>query len=1585
MSLNNNNSTRDVIYDNSSFCMERISRGIKKFCVELLLKHSQIDVNLQTSLKETALQIACENKDFTIMNELLQHPQIDTNVKLSNGNTPLHIACDNYRLNLIKMILNNPQTDVNSINNEGQTALSIACDQNRLDVINLLLNHPELKVSIPSQKNPIENAIQKNNREIFNILIHHPSFDVNEFDSKSMTPLGYAIKEQNIDFVHQLLINPNIDINKKFITKEEVKTKSFNRPNNNNNYNSGRFGGFNYNRFNRNNYDYDENDDNSNEALEVLSTPINVVLKLNNYKLMKMLIQYPSLDINAYTNGKTSLQSAVASNNIKLTSLLLSFPSIDVNMITIIDQESITLNTNPRRYNVRNDPFLFGMSPLHIACINRNAEIVKELIKNDDLNVNEYTSADLSRLDQIKVQLYDEYKAKQEALKEQMKKYSQNQLFNEKDFMIEKIENTNLSVEMKNQYPIDCNALYIACCENEEEIVSLLLSRRDIDVNLKSTEEQLTPLLGAIKKGNLKIVELLLSDERCDPSITSLDNINILMYACQSNNINLLAMILSSNGKTLINSKNANGDTPLHFACKSNNVTMVNILLDQAETIEDQQLDLNVKNNDGDTPLHIICQNNNINILNILLEKAEASSKLSFDINAKNNKGETALHLAACYDVPTNLYISSKRPLMNMVYIDDYKKKTIFGILIDHGVDVNCCDNLNQTPLHFACMNQCYNNIDILLNISYILVDGVTDSTPLMALLQTILNYNYKVQTFYENDDSNQDRSGRGFRGNQYLGGNFSGNRFGGNFSGNRFVSNFSGNRFGGNFSGNRFGGNFSGNRFGGGFTRGLSGNRFGNNFSGNNDNNYKVDEEDEDNESKGEVIRKGSFSMPDKATEMIDKFIQHGSKIHLIGKDGITFLLFAIISKVRKYLDMCIDNNDQLEKIINYHSIYGDPIEVAYENWDGSILSKLLEAKKIIKFTDKIREKIIYECITNGSTNLLFILLLLKGDEIQDPNLQFNVNYVDKEKNTPLHLAVQSSDYYAVSLLSNYDKIDLSLYDKEGKTALHRACCVHDSGYMALCILTRIDLNYLYEIYKNREPNPDSGYKPRSFSGSRLGNYKDNSKLFDYLKKQSTEVDSLNPKVDINMPTKGLTRTAFFRREREKILAENPAQKRFHIFFHEPLFNLDYTPLHISISSKNEMAVQKILLYPNLNIKAFTSHCDTPVSLASKNWNEKIIELLLEYPGIDLNFVPKIENDEDDDYDDFGNRIEKKVEEKNEEELKRQAHILTSNDRRQIRYQKMTQNKTLLIAACEQNSINVVKTLLELSKDGTFDVNGVDSFDEMAPLHYICQDHKMELLKLFIQFEKENPNVINWNIPNKNGMTPLHLAARGKYADIVDILINDPLICPHVDINAVATGEFENGRTPLSFACEKGDLETVSLLLDDKQEDSSNPFSFNKIATNNNEGKSIRGSLCDAKSECDVTIKSKAAHQRGMSALHYACKASSVDVVKLLFKHGTFNINLKANGKCCLYLACKHDRVDTVKLLLEQEGIDVNVKTPSGITPLMAACENGRWQIVEMLLKRPEIDVDALTVDGDSARSMAKNQIILDLLDKHA
>lgn len=49
-----------------------------------------------------------------------------------------------------------------------------------------------------------------------------------------------------------------------------------------------------------------------------------------------------------------------------------------------------------------------------------------------------------------------------------------------------------------------------------------------------------------------------------------------------------------------------------------------------------------------------------------------------------------------------------------------------------------------------------------------------------------------------------------------------------------------------------------------------------------------------------------------------------------------------------------------------------------------------------------------------------------------------------------------------------------------------------------------------------------------------------------------------------------------------------------------------------------------------------------------------------------------------------------------------------------------------------------------------------------------------------------------------------------------------------------------------------------------------------------------------------------------------------------------------------------------------------------------MVACENGRWQIVKFLLQLPGIDVYALIVNGDSAGTSTKNQVIGDLIDKY-
>ena len=1419
-----------------TFNSSRRALANAQLCVELLIHHPQIDINLQTSKNETALTIACQNHKYDLIKTLLQSPQIDPNVKGSYDNTALHIACQQGQADLVQMLLNNQKTQVNYSNINDETPLSISCDRNRIDIVKLLLNREDLVVFTRSQYNPIRNAIQKNNSELFSILLHHPSFKVNQLDANSVTPLGYSINSQNIDFIRQLLFVQDIDVNKKFcITKIN-------------------------NNSNRRFY----NQQQQQQQLE-FTTPLNYALKLDNYQIAKMLIQSPDLNANEYIDGKTTLQSSIISNNHKITSLLLSSSNIDPNLITTFDPNSITLIVNERysynSMNQTNDPYLFGLSSLHIACQEHNVTAVKELIKHEDLLVNLYTNADdLTCLDTLHANLYDNYKTNKIAkIQAQKANRGTRMHYYNDDEEIAKFEDTKLSVRFENDYKNGCNALYIACSENQPEIVSLMLNRSDIDLNAKSTNDELTPLHIAVKKGYLKIVELLLSDERCDADVTSKDGTNILNFACQSHNIELLKMILTTR-KSLLNSKNVNGDTPLHYVCRSNDSEILTILLNEA----DQE---------------------------------------SFDINVRNENGDTPLHYAAKHDVPERLYRIPKKNSFNnddndndnnYNYIDEYKTKTVFGILLDNGADYNASNLYGQTPLYFACQSQCYNNINILLQLPDILIDGpLSDnkSTPLVALMSSAIELNYKDPRLSKDEDSNK--------------------------MNNQPFS----------------------NRFG----------RFSN-FGGFND-------DDDDIQ-----VRQCHMNIPNGLIRTVNKMLDHGANYKVANEDGISLLHFGIICRSKKLVEFVFnktkDDDNELQSILNYHSIFGDPINLAIDNWSSEVMPLLCQRKKMIKFSDENRDEIIYKAAFHNDPYSILLLLLKNKDEQKDPNLEFNVNYCsDKNNNTPLHIAANKQSPISVCILANYSETELNVLNSKGKSALHEACISADS-ITIMSILTKVDLKDILNLYKK--------YKVI------------NNEVFRQFLK--SKLSSLNDRIDINLATKGMTRREFFRRERQKILEKDPTVERFHIYYNEPRFNIGFTALHICISRQILDVVEKILKFPKLDINAYSEHGDTAASIAAKNWNENIVLMLLDYPGINLNFVSKDDDEYDDGYDDYGNH---KKPEDEEPDPNRPAHTLTSEEIYEIKRKKRNQNRTLLHAACQMNSIEIAKRLLKMSEEGIFDINGVDGFDGMAPLHYICQNGSKELLDLFIDYEKKHPDVIDWNIKNKNGMTPLHFAARAKQTDIVNILINNEIVCPHVDINAVATGEFENGRTPISFACEKGLLDIVKLLLDDKSDEEKDVFSFDSAK---NKKKVKRGALCGAQSTCNLEIKAQGAHQKGMTPLHYACKGTSVELVKMLLDHGGLSvINTRANGKSCLFLACKHNRFEIVKLLLEQKDIDLNIKTPRGLTPLMIAAIEGRKAIVELLLRQRKIDVNALTVDGQNAKGMAKNQDIIDLFDRFA
>ena len=77
--------------------------------------------------------------------------------------------------------------------------------------------------------------------------------------------------------------------------------------------------------------------------------------------------------------------------------------------------------------------------------------------------------------------------------------------------------NPNLKVNWKNDKDSDYTALYRACVNGHDSIVSILLAHPDIDVNVKNGNGY-TPFNTARNNSKISCVELLLHDSRVNPN-----------------------------------------------------------------------------------------------------------------------------------------------------------------------------------------------------------------------------------------------------------------------------------------------------------------------------------------------------------------------------------------------------------------------------------------------------------------------------------------------------------------------------------------------------------------------------------------------------------------------------------------------------------------------------------------------------------------------------------------------------------------------------------------------------------------------------------------------------------------------------------------------------------------------------------------------------------------------------------------------------------------------------------------------------------------------------------------------------------
>jgi ankyrin repeat protein len=242
--------------------------------------------------------------------------------------------------------------------------------------------------------------------------------------------------------------------------------------------------------------------------------------------------------------------------------------------------------------------------------------------------------------------------------------------------------------------------------QNNIEILELIISRNDFDVNIIISGRYNTLLLLAITKNYIKVVELLLKKENININSTDYQGCTNLIHACINNYKEIIKLLLlhcniDVNAKYLIDGKSA-----LMFLCYKNNIELIELIL------LNENININDKDISGKTALMYAIRNDNIELTELLL------SKECININDKDNSGKTAL-----------------------IYAIDYihNKKLVELLLSKENIDINNKDNSGNSALMYAIADR-YNfeSIKLLLSKENIDISNKDESgkTLLMNLIK---------------------------------------------------------------------------------------------------------------------------------------------------------------------------------------------------------------------------------------------------------------------------------------------------------------------------------------------------------------------------------------------------------------------------------------------------------------------------------------------------------------------------------------------------------------------------------------------------------------------------------------------------------------------------------------------------------------------------------------------------------------------------------------------------------------------------------------------------------------------------------
>ena len=371
------------------------------------------DVNI-THGGTAPLVIACKRGHYGIVERLLQEP-INVNVINSDGKSALYFAVLASSEILTALVFEGANPNIRD--NDGWTPFDHAIRFKKLDALSILLQSPhqiDYVPKFPEHKIPLHLACQESTEMVVHVLIRYGA-DVNR-KHNGMTPLMVACKSGHHVIAQRLLQEPNIDIDAidsngksalhfAILTSKIVTALVTKGANPNIRDKSG---------WTPLDYAIEHNNIDALSALlespyqldcvQKLPTheiPIHLACEKSTTEVVDVLIQYGA-DINMKHNGITPLMVACKRGHYGIVQRLLKTQKVNVNAqdsngLTAL-HFSVQSNSVEIVYTLllkRADPNIaITSTPLITACINKNLQIVKELLKaKADVNGQDEDSA----------------------------------------------------------------------------------------------------------------------------------------------------------------------------------------------------------------------------------------------------------------------------------------------------------------------------------------------------------------------------------------------------------------------------------------------------------------------------------------------------------------------------------------------------------------------------------------------------------------------------------------------------------------------------------------------------------------------------------------------------------------------------------------------------------------------------------------------------------------------------------------------------------------------------------------------------------------------------------------------------------------------------------------------------------------------------------------------------------------------------------------------------------------------------------------------------------------------------------------